>query len=57
VAALALSARSDLSVDQLRALLMESVDVRPQLRQKVSTGGRINATKAVGVAKPTGFHP
>jgi subtilisin family serine protease len=49
VAALTLSARPGLSVDQLRALLMESVDVRPQLRQKVSTGGRINAAKAVGV--------
>jgi subtilisin family serine protease len=48
VAALALSARPDLSVDELRALLIHSVDERPQLREKVSTGGRINAAKAVG---------
>jgi len=49
VGALALSAQPGLSVDQLRALLMESTDARPELRQKVSTGGRVNAAKAVGV--------
>jgi subtilisin family serine protease len=48
VAALALSIHPDLSVDQLRSLLLESVDKRPGLRGKVSTGGRINAAKAVG---------
>lgn len=47
VAALALSAHRNLSVDQLRALLLESVDKRPGLQDKVSTGGRINAAKAV----------
>jgi subtilisin family serine protease len=47
VAALALSARGNLSVDQLRALLLESVDKRPGLQDKVSSGGRINAAKAV----------
>jgi subtilisin family serine protease len=48
VAALALSARPDLSVDQLRSLLLESVDKLPSLRNKVSTGGRINAARTVG---------
>ncbi|MGH9870875.1 MAG: S8 family serine peptidase [Pyrinomonadaceae bacterium] len=48
VAALALSARPNLSVDELRSLLLASVDTVPGLRGKVSTGGRINAAKAVG---------
>jgi len=48
VAALALSARPGLSVDQLRSLLLESVDKLPDLKGKVSTGGRIHATRAVG---------
>jgi thermitase len=47
VAALALSAHPNLSVDQLRSLLLEAVDKLPSLRGKVSTGGRINAAKAV----------
>jgi subtilisin family serine protease len=47
VASLALSAHPGLSVDQLRSLLRESVDRLPGLRGKVSTGGRINATRAV----------
>jgi subtilisin family serine protease len=47
VAALALSIHPDLSVDQLRSLLLESIDKRPGLPGKVSTGGRINAAKAV----------
>ena len=47
VAALALSVRPDLSVDELRSLLLRSVDTLPGLRDKVSTGGRINAAKAV----------
>ncbi len=55
VAALALSERPDLSVVELRALLLNSVDVRPSLQQKVSTGGRINAAKATGSAKSPAF--
>jgi subtilisin family serine protease len=47
VAALALSAHPNLSVDQLRSLLLESVDELPGLRGKVSSGGRIDAAKAV----------
>jgi subtilisin family serine protease len=47
VAALALSVSPDLSVVQLRKLLLESVDKSPGLAGKVSTGGRINAGKAV----------
>ncbi len=48
VAALALSARPGLSVDELRSLLLKSVDTLPGLRGKVATGGRINAAKATG---------
>jgi subtilisin family serine protease len=48
VAALVLSERPNLSVDQLREVLLESVDKLPALSGKVSTGGRINAAKAVG---------
>jgi subtilisin family serine protease len=47
VASLALSVHPRLSVDQLRSLLRGSVDKLPGLRGKVSTGGRINATRAV----------
>lgn len=47
VAALALAAHPELSVDQLRSLLMKSVDKLPALRGKVVTGGRINAARAV----------
>jgi subtilisin family serine protease len=47
VAALALCAHPDDSVDQLRSRLIESVERVPGLRGKVSTGGRINAMKAV----------
>ena len=46
VAALALSAQPGLSVDELRSLLLKSVDTLPALRGKVSSGGRINAAKA-----------
>jgi subtilisin family serine protease len=48
VAVLALSARPGLSVDELRSLLLKSVDTVPGLRGKVSTGGRVNAAKATG---------
>ena len=46
VALLALSARPALSVDELRSLLLKSVDTLPGLRGRVATGGRINAAKA-----------
>jgi thermitase len=48
VAALALSARSGLSAEELRSLLLRSVDTLPGLRGKVSTAGRINAARATG---------
>jgi subtilisin family serine protease len=48
VAALALSARPGLSAEELRSLLLRSVDTLPGLRGKVSTAGRINAAKATG---------
>lgn len=48
VAALALAAHPNLTVDQLRALLLKSVDKLPDLQDKTATGGRINAARAVG---------
>jgi subtilisin family serine protease len=48
VAALVLAQNPKMSVDDLRALLLKSVDPIPSLRGKVSSGGRINAGKAVG---------
>lgn len=51
VAALTLSAHPNLSVDQLRSVLLESVDKLPGLRGKVSTRGRINAARAVADGK------
>ncbi|HSS18541.1 MAG TPA: S8 family peptidase [Pyrinomonadaceae bacterium] len=47
VAVLALSVKPELTVGQLRSLLLSSVDKKPGLMGKVSTGGRINAAKAV----------
>ena len=47
VAALALSNHPNHSVDQLRSQLLRSVDKLPDLQGKVTTGGRINASKAV----------
>ncbi len=48
VAALVLSTNPNISVDDLRARILNSVDQLPSLKGKVSTGGRINAAKAVG---------
>jgi thermitase len=48
VAALVLAQNPKISVDDLRALLLKSVDPVPSLRGKVSSSGRINAAKAVG---------
>lgn len=48
VAALTLAAHPDLSVDQLRSLLLHSVDKLSGLRGRVSTSGRINAARSVG---------
>jgi thermitase len=48
VAALVLAQNPKMSVDDLRALLLKSVDQVPSLKGKVSSGGRINAAKAVG---------
>lgn len=47
VAALALAAQPNLTVDGLRSLLLKSVDKSPALRGRVATGGRINAARAV----------
>ena len=47
VAALVLSVSPDLSVRELRARLLESVDKLPALDGKVSSGGRLNAARAV----------
>ena len=48
VAALILAENSTMPVSELRARLLKSVDVLPALKGKVSSGGRINAAKAVG---------
>ena len=48
VAALVLAENPKMSVDDLRTLLLKSVDAVPSLKGKVSSGGRINAAKAVG---------
>jgi subtilisin family serine protease len=48
VAALVLSKNPNMSVDELRKHLLDSVDKLPSVRGKVVTGGRINAAKAVG---------
>ncbi len=48
VAALILSQNPKMSVDDLRAKLLKSVDPILSLKAKVSSGGRINAAKAVG---------
>ena len=47
VAALILASNPAISIDELRARLLNSVDPLPSLRGKVVTGGRINAAKAV----------
>ncbi|HKQ50921.1 MAG TPA: S8 family peptidase, partial [Pyrinomonadaceae bacterium] len=48
VAALILSTNPKMSVKELRTRLFNSVDKLDSLKGKVSTGGRINAAKAVG---------
>jgi thermitase len=48
VAALVLSVDPSLSVKELRERLLKSVDKLDSLSGKVSTGGRINAARAVG---------
>jgi thermitase len=48
VAALVLSAEPDLSMKELRERLLKSVDKLDSLTGKISSGGRINAAKAVG---------
>lgn len=48
VAALILAENPKMSVSDLRARLLKSVDVLPSLKGKISSGGRINAAKAVG---------
>lgn len=48
IAALILAENPKMSVNDLRARLLKSVDVLPSLKGKVSSGGRINAAKAVG---------
>ncbi|MDT7604711.1 MAG: hypothetical protein QOF61_2708 [Acidobacteriota bacterium] len=47
VAALILAANPNMSMKELRARLLESVDKLPALEGKVATGGRLNAARAV----------
>jgi subtilisin family serine protease len=48
VAALVLSVEPKLDMEKLRTRILESVDPLPALKGKVSTGGRLNAARAVG---------
>jgi subtilisin family serine protease len=48
VAALILSTNPKMSVDEVRDRLFNSVDKLDSLTGKVSTGGRVNAARAVG---------
>jgi thermitase len=48
VAALILASEPDLTVQELRARILRSVDKLPGLNGKVESGGRINAAKALG---------
>ncbi|HEV3467769.1 MAG TPA: S8 family serine peptidase [Pyrinomonadaceae bacterium] len=48
VAALVLSVEPNLSVRELRQRLLDTVDKLDALRGKVSSGGRVNAARAVG---------
>ncbi len=48
VAGLVLAVDPDISMKNLRERLLNSVDPLPSLQGKVSTGGRINAARAVG---------
>jgi subtilisin family serine protease len=48
VAALVLSVEPKISVKDLRQRLLDSVDPLPGLKGKVSSGGRLNAARAVG---------
>jgi hypothetical protein len=45
---LVLSHQPNLTVAELRSLLLRSVDKLPNLQGKVSSSGRINAAKALG---------
>src|SRR5919205_675941 len=51
VAALVLSVEPKLTVTELRERLLGSVDKIASLRGKVSTGGRVNAARAVGAVQ------
>ena len=51
VAGLVLSVEPNLSVKELRDRLFDSVDKTDSLRGKVSTGGRLNAARAVGATQ------
>ena len=47
VAALVLATNPGISIDELRARLLNAIDPLPSLKGKVATGGRINAAKAI----------
>lgn len=51
IAGLVLSVEPNLSVKQLRERLLGSVDALDALQGKVSSGGRINAARAVGASR------
>jgi len=56
-AALLLGVNSDLSVEDIKAALLGSVDVIPALKGKVMTSGRLNVGRAVDYVKNTASVP
>ncbi|PKN01541.1 MAG: hypothetical protein CVU77_04435 [Elusimicrobia bacterium HGW-Elusimicrobia-1] len=53
IAGLLLAKKSDLSVEQLKALILNGVDTKASLSGKVVTGGRVNAYKSLYNFPPT----
>jgi subtilisin family serine protease len=56
VLALMIARRPDLSYFQIKQALLNNVDVLPSLQGRVSSGGRVNAFKALG-AIASGVNP
>ncbi|MBP2144746.1 subtilisin family serine protease [Methanofollis sp. W23] len=53
VAGLIKSVNQSLTAEETKQILIDSVDVLPSLEGKVSSGGRVNATRAVLMARST----
>ena len=51
IAALVLAANPSLTVEQVKNIILKTVDVSDEFKGKINTGGIVNATKAVAMAK------